>query len=235
MKNKNLIFSYLISFLIVFIYSYIFFFSIIAALILGIIGSLKIHTIVLDLFNKNEIKNKRIIFREFLDLLNTNLISGQNLYTSLVASSLEIKEIFFENNYLSKNLDIMLYKIDNGSSIEEALVEFRNDMNLEEASIFVDTLVIGINSGVNISTITNISKDMLTDSIAIELDLSTIIDNSKKEFIIMAILPLIILIILSVTSMTRLSLVDYIVRVPVFILFIFSFSWAYKIVNRGLE
>lgn len=229
MNNKFI--SYLISVLIIFLYSYVFFYSIIISVVLCILISIEFHKIFEDFLNKKDIRLKRIMFREFLDIFNSNIISGQNFYNSLKTTSVEIKNIFQENTYIISYLDLLVKDIDNGKMIEQSLLIFKERSKLEEVDIFVDSLIIAIKSGIDISKITNNSKKMLSENISLELEISTILDNSKKDFLIMSILPLIILVLLNITSIKSLDYIDYIIRIPVFIIFIFSFYLGNKIVN----
>lgn len=231
MKDKKFYLSYTISSLMFFLYSYIFFQNIIISIFIALIVSLKFYQIVYEIFTKNNMKNKRIMFREFLDLFNSNIISSNNFYNSLVNTSEEIKYIFNEEEYIVKNLNELILDIDNGNSIENSLIKFKEKTNLEEANIFIDSLIISLKSGISISEIANISKDMINENIALEIELSIIADNAKREFIIMSFLPLIILIVLDITQKTSLELVDYLIRIPVFALFLFSFYMGHNISN----
>lgn len=233
--NRNMkIKSYIITFFVIYIYSYIFFNNIFVSIGLGLIISVRMSDIIYEYFTRNDLKNRRIYFREFLDILNSNIISGQNLYQSLKASSDELKIIFPDNSPIVVYVGNIVESIDNGQKIEEALRDFEYSMGLEEVSIFVDSLVLGIESGINISTITQNSKDMLTENIGLELELATIADNSKKEFLIMCILPLFVLILVNANNSIGMTRIDYLVRIPIFFLFIFSFYIGNKIVNREL-
>lgn len=231
MKDRKVYISYLISFILLALYSYIFFFNTIISIILAGLLSIKFHNIIYEILNISNIRQKRLMFREFLDLFNSSIISGNNFYNSLLYTSREIKNIFNEEKFIIKYLNELILDIDNGNSIEDSLLNFKKKSNLEDINIFIDSLIIALKSGIDISKITTISKDMISENISLELELSVISNNSKKEFIIMSILPLIILLVLSMTNSNNLSLIDYIIRMPVFILFIFSFYIGYQIVN----
>lgn len=233
MKKNNLI-SYSITFIIFLFYSYVFFQKIYLSLLISSVVSLKMYKIILNYIEKNEIKRNRIVFREFLDILNTNIVSGYNLYLALTNTLQEIKVIFNKNSIIIKNLENLIINIDNGLNMAEALNEFKLKIDLEEANIFVDSTIIALETGMDISKIISISKDLISDNISLELEISLIVDNSKKEFLIMMILPLIILILLNVSNYRELSYLDYIIRIPVFILFIFSFDLGNRIIEMEL-
>lgn len=229
-NNKKLI-SFFISFIIIFLYSFCFFHNIIVSVLISVLLSVKAHEIFKSMLDRNSIKQKRIMFREFLDIFHTNIISGQNFYNSLLLTSKEIQFIFQENIFIIKYLNEMIMDINNGNKIENCLIDFKHKSNLEEINIFVDSIIISIKSGIDISRIVENSKNMLTDNISLELEMSTIVENSKRDFIIMCLLPLIVLITISLTSATSFTIIDYIIRSGVFLLFVFAFYIGYKIVN----
>ena len=74
----------------------------------------------------------------------------------------------------------------------------------------------------------------MTQNIALELEIDTIVNNSKKEFLIMTILPLVIIVILNTSINEKITFADYIVRIPVFIVLLFSFVLGEKIVNMEI-
>ncbi|MDO4604921.1 MAG: hypothetical protein Q4B23_02960 [Helcococcus sp.] len=232
MNNK--IKAFIISTTIIFIYLQVFFDKVLVSIIFAPIISIKFSIIILNLFQNKEIKQKRIMFREFLDIFNTNIVAGNNLLISLRNTHLELKSLFNEANYIVQYLEDMLIDIENGKSIENSLKIFEKKSDITEVSIFVDSLIIAVNSGIDISKISNISKDALTQNIALELEIDTIVSNSKKEFIIMTMLPLVILILLNNSINEQMTFADYIVRIPVFIVLLFSFLLGEKIVNMEI-
>lgn len=230
MRNKQII-SYFISFTIIFLYTYIFFNSFLFSSIFSIFISLKFYKNIYEIFEKKNLRLKRIMFREFLDIFNSNIISGENFYNSLKKTSKEIKNIFHDNTYLVKYLDELVLDIENGKNITDALRDFKQKADLEEVDIFIDSLILSIQMGIDLSKITNNSKNMLSDNISLELELSTIVDNSKKEFLIMIFLPIFVLLLVNNSSTNTLRFSDYLIRIPVFISFIFAFYLGNKIVN----
>lgn len=231
MKEKKDLLSFLISYIIFFVYSFIFFNSIFISIFLSFFLSLIFKNLIFELLDSREYKNKRILFREFLDIFNSNVISGENFYKSMKNTQKEMYAIFPEEEFINKNIKRINLDIDNGKNITEALLNFKYNMQLEDVDIFVDTLIIAIKSGINLSDVTQLSKDMLSENISLDIEISTIIDNSKREFIIMMILPLIVLIMTTVTTQRNTEFIEYIIRIPIFIIFIFSFYLGNKIVN----
>lgn len=229
--RKDRIFSYFLAFCISYLYSYVFFRNFIISLVFGFVISAKSYNIIYSQFLNSKKKLNRLVFRELLDIINSNILSGNNFINSLKFSVNEINNIFSDNNPIIEKLKISISDIENGNSIEKSLLNYKKELKIKEVDIFVDSIIISLESGINISNIVSNSKDMLSENISLELELNQIINNSKKEFFIMAIMPLIILIVLSTTNPRTLNLIDYVIRVPIFVIFLFSIFLGYKIVE----
>lgn len=223
--------SYVLSIFLIFLYTYLFFNSIIFSFILSLLLCIKVKDIFLDFFNQKDKKLRRIFFREFLDFLNTNIVSGNNIIYSLKNTAVEMENIISSNNIFILKIKEILLDIENGETIENSLIKLANFIDIEEAKIFADSMKIGMEAGMNIAEIINISKNTLIESITLELEMETIINNSKKEFIIMTVLPLIIMFMLQYFMNNKLSYIDYIVRFFVFIIFLFSFYIGKRIID----
>ena len=226
--------SFIITYIIIFLYAYIFFEKIILALLIAFFATFKLYTIVYEYLTRLNFKNKRIMFREFLDILNSNLISGQNLYQALDNTRLELKNLFSIDSEIVILTEKVLEDINNGFSMEDALLDFKNNINLEEANIFIDSLLISLESGINVSEVTYNAKEILNENISLELELSTITDNAKKEFLIMCILPMFVMVILRMNNPGKLTYIDYLIRFPIFNLILLSFYFGNKIVNKEI-
>lgn len=226
--------SFVIAYIIIFLYAYIFFEKLILSLVLAFFVSFKLYNIIYEYLIRINFKNKRIMFREFLDILNSNLISGQNLYQALDNTYLELKNLFNEDSQIIFLTKKILEDINNGASMEEALYDFKLAIKLEEANIFIDSLLISLKSGINVSAITYNAKEILNENISLELELSTITDNAKKEFLIMCILPMFVMVMLRMNNPGKLTYIDYIIRFPIFILIMLAFYFGNKIVNKEL-
>lgn len=231
MKNRIKIKSYIISAIIIGLYSYVFFKNIFLSIILAFVLSKQINMIFYNILIKKEEMKIKIYFREFLDILNASILSGNNLYKSIQYSVEEMKKISNSNEYFNKSLKNLLFEIDNGSTISKSLDNFKNRNNLEEISILIDTLIISIKSGIDIGEVINNSKENISRNISIGLEIDTIIENSKRELIIMIILPIFILIAMEYSIQSHIGIFEYIIRIPIFSVIFFAFKLGYKIVN----
>lgn len=231
MRNKNLIISYSISFIIFFLYSYSFFRIITISIIISGFLSIKFKGLFLDFINKKELVKKREMLKNFLDILNASVISGRNFYQSLCDCKKDLEAFFGSKELIKKEVNTLILNIDNGFKMDDALDIFKNNLDFDEASIFVDSLKIGLKSGMDIKEIVANSKLAINEQILVENEISMSLNNSRREFIIMIVLPIIILLLLSKTNMRALNIIDYIVRSFVFLMVIFAIYLGEKIVR----
>ncbi|MDO5027101.1 MAG: type II secretion system F family protein [Tissierellia bacterium] len=174
---------------------------------------------------------KRTMFKNFLDILNASVSSGKNFYQALLDCQEEIVSYYGRNDLITKELLRLISNIDNGISMENALVSFKEKLDFDEASIFVDSLVLAMSTGVDLRELILNSKHHLNEQIQVENDISLSLNNSKREFIIMIILPILILFLLQKTDLKSLTLVDYLIRSLVFFVINFAIFIGDKIVN----
>lgn len=95
----------------------------------------------------------------------------------------------------------------------------------------MDTLAISIEKGIELNRVIGNSKEEINTKISTELEIDILIQNSKREFIIMIILPIIVLFTLNSTLDTSLTFSDYLIRSFGFLIILFSFYIGHKIVN----
>lgn len=231
MYKRNLIVSYSLSFLIFFLYALSFFRSYLISILLSAILSLKFKELFLEFFDKKQLMKKRDMFRNFLDVLNASVASGSNFYQSIKDSTIEMSSFYSAKEFIVIELNNLLSNIDNGYTLENALELFRLKMDFEEASIFIDSLKIGLKSGMDIKEVIRNSKFSINEQIIVENEISLSLNNSKREFIIMIVLPIVILFLLNKTDARVLNFVDYIIRSVVFFMVILSIYMGEKIVK----
>lgn len=171
------------------------------------------------------------MFRDFLDIINSSIISGDNFQIALAKTNSDIRGLYNEDELICVSTNKLVNDIESGMYLDQALENFSNSFNLEEVRIFSQTLSLGINSGMNTQRIIEYSKDAISDQINTQLEIDSAIDSSKRELIIMILLPLVILSLLTLTNLSKPSLGEYIVKFIVFFIIIISFYLGNKIVD----
>lgn len=226
--------SFLISFVVFFLYAYIFFRHILISIALASLISFYFYRFFLAIFNRKILKKNRLMLRDFLDILSTGISSGQNFYEALLDSSEELKRYYPKDSLIIEVVEKMIDDLNHGLSEKNALRSFANLLQLEEAFVFSQTLEIAILSGMDLKEMIQETKLAINDQINVELAIASHTDNSKREFIIMMLLPLFILLLLNSSMAKTLTLIDYIVRFFCFSIILFSFYLAHKIINLEL-
>lgn len=230
MKNKKLI-SISAALIISFLYSYVFYKNYILALVISIVLSFKFHKVFLNFLDKKDEIKFKIQFREFLDMLNSSVLSGNNLLQGIRDTSKDIKKYMSNNDNFSKYVEEIVVDIENGREIASAFEKFKEKVKCKEVDVFVDTLAISIEKGIDLNRVIGNSKEEINTKISTELEIDILIQNSKREFIIMIILPIIVLLTLNSTLDTSLTFSDYLIRSFGFLIILFSFYLGHKIVN----
>lgn len=223
--------AYLLSLIIFILYSYTFFRNIPVSLAISALVSIKFKKIFFDYLESSRLNFQQRIFRDFLDLLNSSILSGQNFYQALAGSVDELEEYYNSKADLVAGLRSIKNDLDNGKGERLALKGFKDRCQIKEGKIFADTLIIALGSGMDLAKIVSASKDSINSQMDIEMEISHSLNNGKRELIIMIVLPLFILFLLTKTEITSLSMVDYIIRSVVFVMILFSIYFGEKIVN----
>ena len=229
--EKHEIVSFMITFVIFYLYSEVFFQFFPLSIGLAFFVSLRFYKFFDSIYTKREMNKNIEVFREFLDIFSANIQAGQNLYYSLKNTDQELAYFFSGGTRVTQALKECCGAMDSGQSQQEALLDFAEKVQIKEAKVFVDTLLIAIESGISIKEITKNTKDALSEQIEIELEVGNHIDSSKREFIIMVILPIVILLALKFTNESSIGLIDYLVRVPVYLMILFAFDLGQRIVH----
>ena len=231
MKRKNRIIGFLLGFIFFYLTSYLFFESFLVSLLIGGLRGFFYSDRYQQRKEKAKIKKKTLEFREFLDLLNNSIAAGENLENAIRNTNQDLLEIFSSKDEIYIHSKEIINSLDLGRSMKLSLEDFRDRMGLEDVDIFVGTLLIAIDSGMNLSYVIENSKNIINQKIDIELEIDSIMRASNRELVIMTLLPLIIILLLKLTRPDyKLKMIDYLVRLPVFIVFIVSYRMGKKIV-----
>lgn len=223
--------SYVLSLGILFIYGWVFLRSYLVSAVLAILLSIKLKSTFYRILTKNFEMKKREMLKDFLDILDTSIVSGANFYQSIKMSKLELLSMYDDNALILLSVSELVKDIENGISQVEALNNFKDNYRNKEASIFVDTLAISIDSGISINKVICGSRESIASLIEMELDISASLKNANRELIIMSIIPLAIVILMQGTMANKLTFIDYILRGITYLALISSFYMGEKIIN----
>lgn len=235
MKDKDRLVGMGLGILIFGLTSYLFFELKIVSLVLGLLGGYFYSPTYKAKKLEARKKKSTLEFREFIDLLNNSIGAGENLENAIRNSHRDLLDMFSDKDPIVIYSKDMVSSLDLGQSMKKVLEDFGEKMELEDVDIFIGTLIIAIDSGMNISYIIDNSKTILNQKIDIELEIDSMMKASKRELTIMTVLPLLIILLLKITRPEyQLAKADYLVRLPVFFIFVLAYRMGQKIVSLEL-
>lgn len=229
--NIKHFYSYLIAFLTVFIYSYIIYKKMLISLVIAGFISIKFEKVFYNLQKRRQDKTEKLLFKEFLDIFNSYISSGLNFYDSIVNCKFQINNTYSKKMNLLKDINDLVSNLDNGYTENDALKVLEKTTKLMQLKLFAQVLQVALVTGMNLSQIVIETKRQLDDQIEMELEIGSIIDGGKREFIIMMILPAILIATLDFSNTSNIQFIDYIVRSVVYLVIILSFYLGQKIVS----
>ncbi|MBQ4069431.1 MAG: type II secretion system F family protein [Lachnospiraceae bacterium] len=182
---------------------------------------------------KNKIMNE---FKDLCNVLSNNLLVGYSFENALNNSIKETKELYGNKSYLSKELKIVINKININIPVEKAFMEFAIRTEVEEIIIFAEILKISKRSSGNIVEIIRDTVDSITDRIELKREIEVIFAAKKFEQKIMNVIPFFIICYVKFTSPDMLdvmyeTLLGQILMTVFLLVFIVALILSEKIIN----
>lgn len=146
---------------------------------------------------KNKIMNE---FKDLCNVLSNNLLVGYSFENSLKNSIKETKDLYGNKSYLSKELKIVVNKININIPVEKAFMEFAINTEVEEIIIFAEILKISKRSSGNIVEIIRDTVDSITDRIELKREIEVIFASKKFEQKVMNVIPFFIICYVKLSS-----------------------------------
>ena len=147
-------------------------------------------------------KNKEILLGEFLDflkILKSNLYANYSLENSIINSYCELQKSTDNNFKILNYINNIVKGINLKISINELLLEFKSNLNIEEIDEYIEAVIIVKKTGGDIIKVTNNMIDIVTNNIENKKEIETILAGKKMEFRIMILVPFIIVFYLRIT------------------------------------
>lgn len=137
-------------------------------------------------------------FCDYLDSVSTSLAVGRNGYESFLTAEEDMKELYRKDTPICYVSGKMAEGLRNGRSIPELLEELSEETECSSVQTFGEVYRICSNAGGNLKLIVGDTRNMLTEKIAVEQEIQTVLTGPKNELNIMVLMPLIILLSLRV-------------------------------------
>lgn len=173
--------------------------GIIAGVVAGFFG-IYIYRYILC---ENRKKALILQFRDMLESLNTSVGTGKNIPEAFLDCLYEMKSQFDEDAYIVKELTRIVTGNSNNINIELLVNDFAARSHNEDIQSFSDVFSVAIRKGGDMKSIISETKDVISDKITMQMEISSIIAGKKNELNIMIIMPFIV--VTQVNGMTASS------------------------------
>lgn len=201
MGKKQVLISLTVACSVIFMVSFLILQSFWLALFLGLGGVLAPYMLMKQKRKKWE-QTLSWQFKEALESISTSLRAGRSMISAFEQCLEDMQQVFgvHKKQPIVEELEKIVQDIRTGSSLEEALIAFRDRVNLEDVHDFVDATLITQKKGGNLTeVIANVSK-VIAEKINIKREILTLTASKRAEANILVAAPLLIVIILVLFS-----------------------------------
>lgn len=129
-------------------------------------------------------------FRDMLDSLNTSLGAGKNVPESFMTVYGDLKVQYEEGSYILNELEVIIAGMRNNVDIEDMLYDFGERTGIDDIKSFANVFKISYRKGGNMKDIIRNTYNILSDKMAIQEEIETIVASNKMEQNIMIVMPI---------------------------------------------
>lgn len=187
---------FLIGAVVVFIVAYIFYNSILLSLIVALVGGYFFLPI-----RKKQIIEKRQVklqlqFKDLLETLATSIGAGRNMTDSFTYAREDLVVMHSEKSDIIQELDIIIFGIRNGFTIEDLLVDFGKRSTLPDIIDFADVFHTCYRKGGNIKQVIDKTEKIIREKMDITMEIETMVTEKKTEQNALMIMPIVFVFIM---------------------------------------
>ncbi|MBY6275751.1 type II secretion system F family protein [Symbiobacterium thermophilum] len=155
---------------------------------------------VRDTLARREAQALRDQLQEALLSLATSLKAGQSLPRALQRCAVELSRLHPGGGGLIREIELTAREVELGTPVDEALLDLRARVPLEELAALVDALVTTRRRGGNIVEVMGNVAQMVADRLAVEREIQVLTAQKRTEAAILAMIPLGIYLVVRVTN-----------------------------------
>jgi len=149
---------------------------------------------------KKKQQNLKLQFRELLDALATSIGSGKNIADSFRAARDDLGIIYSEDTDIIKELDIILFGMNNNIDIEKSLLDFGIRSGVDDIVSFANVFETCYRKGGNIKDVIKNTQQIISEKMEVEMEIQTVVAGSKNEQSIMTVMPIMLIAIIKMMS-----------------------------------
>ncbi len=140
-------------------------------------------------------------FKQMLYALASSVSVGKSIENAFREIVKDLKMLYPNpQTYIIQEIEMMNRKIENGETIEEALIHFSKRAGIDDISNFTDVFIISKRTGGDINEMIRKTSNIIGDKINIQQEIGVMIAQKKFESRILNIAPFIIVGLLSFSS-----------------------------------
>lgn len=155
---------------------------------------------------KTRLKRRRellnIQLREAMASISNSLKAGNSLQTSLERCLEDMGRLLKNKTEkpIIDELEKVIYDIQIGKTLEEALISFRDRLKMEDIDTFVNAAIITKEKGGNLTEVMSNVSESISDKIQIKREIMTLTAGKRSEAKLLTFVPVILVLALSVLS-----------------------------------
>lgn len=171
---------------------------------LGMLCSIGVVPFWLHRYRENRhnrlVNKKNVEFKELMQLVAASLQAGYSIERAFKQAEKEMYNLFSDDFVLKSSLHRLNGKVAVNIPVEQAFVEFAEEIDMEEAVTLADILSFAKRSGGDYGKHIRSASLKIEDKLAVELEIGTLTAEKRLELNVMTVMPLVILAYISVSS-----------------------------------
>ena len=129
-------------------------------------------------------------FRDMLDGLTTSLGAGNNVLNSFSSVYDDLKNQYSEDDFIIKELEVILAGIQSNVNIEDMLKDFGKRSGISDIESFAGVFDVCYRKGGNIQDVVQSAHTIISKKMEIREDIETIVSGNKLDQKVMAVMPI---------------------------------------------
>ncbi len=205
----------------------------ILGIILGAIAAYNAAPILRNKLKKDRQKELRLQFRDMLESLSNSYTVGMTASRAFTAAYNDMTVEHGKDAYITKELQLICAAHNNlGYEIKDLLNDFAQRSGLDEVRSFAGVFDVSSNLGGDVAKVIRDSRDMIGDTIEVEMEIQTMVTGQKNQLKVLAIMPIVMSVLMRFLNTGDSSgTLVFVVKTIALGLFVFAYWLGTRIVD----